>query len=298
MLTKRLLVIIILTVFTFSLISCGKNTAQDSDKDISNPRITIQNQDVELNYNGEILASGCYSKMKLSDEVQAKYPKLKPVIDRFNNDWKKDFDENIPTDSLTAGDLKMMAEEASGIQSGELYYDIAASVPRFDEHLFIVKYDLSYDMGGPHGYNFTYASTYNPNSGEIVKLSDTVKNKAKLAEIIARKIYKIDPEFEYSDYSNCITGQPYKSSDLDQAKELFKEMISDDEITWILNDKGLNIVFSEYDLAPHGNGGEFDFTIPYDELEKIIKPEYIMTNSQDMDKIVKTEELPVKRFTK
>ena len=35
-----------------------------------------------------------------------------------------------------------------------------------------------------------------------------------------------------------------------------------------------------------------------DELEKIIKPEYIMTNSQDMDKIVKTEELPVRQFTK
>ncbi len=233
------------------------------------------------------MAKGCYPVMQLSEEMQSKYPKLKPVIDKFNIDWKEDFEEHIPSDFSD-----------NSLSDCDIYYCIEASISRFDEQLFIVKYDLSYDLGGPHGYYFTYASVYNPNDGKIIKLSDIVNNKTRLAEIIARKIYKIDPEFEYSDYLNCITGQPYKSSDLDQAKELFKEMISDDEITWILNDKGLNIVFSEYDLAPHGNGGEFDFTIPYDELEKIIKPEYIMTNSQDMDKIVKTEELPVKRFTK
>gem|GEM_PF-2755290 len=280
---KRFLTIMILSVFPFLLVGCGNHRVSSVT---SNPKLTIQNHNIEVKYNDATMAKGCYPVMQLSEEMQSKYPKLKPVIDKFNIDWKEDFEEHIPSDFSD-----------NSLSDCDIYYCIEASISRFDEQLFIVKYDLSYDLGGPHGYYFTYASVYNPNDGKIIKLSDIVNNKTRLAKIIAEKIYEINPEFEYGNYYNCNNGENYKSSDIKQATELFEEMINDDKITWTINDNGLNIIFNEYDLAPHGQGGEFDFIIPYGELKNSIKSKYIITNTQAMDEIVKTEDIPVKQIT-
>ncbi len=317
---KRTLGLLLTIVFTFSLIGCGaqsKETVEepveanvtedvdeiikeepvseentqtdveeevpeiepnvDLDADMSNPRVTIAKHSCENKEGDNTRFSGKYPEITLSNEMSTKYPKLKDMIDSKNDEWKKEVDDSFSY-------VLSQIEEASDDDKDYFYnmnHDIYASVDRTDGVLFTISTYNEAFTGGAHPSHWYENFNIDPNSGEIVKLSDVINDKDKFVKLL---IDKLDEQKISYDLQDKIDNQ-------------LKDKIDKDNFTWSITGDGLLISFSDYEITSYADGDP-EILIDGDDLARVVKPQYIMTNSQDMSKIVKEKELSTEMLKK
>lgn len=129
-----------------------------------------------------------------------------------------------------------------------------------DNALMLIVYDSAF-WGGAHSANSTYAVCLDMVSGNPLKLQDIAVN---LDALISAVEENIDEQIKGSDMENEMFSD-------------YADHIKDgiDDRFWYLNDEGLTIIYNEYMLAPFSSG-VFQFTVPYDKLDGLIKNEWVL----------------------
>ncbi len=147
------------------------------------------------------------------------------------------------------------------------YVGVDFDVERNDE-IFAVVYQISsYYSGAAHGTTMNVAKVYTSPDGARVELGDLFANPdyvLRLSQLAEEKLRTLDIDVPQD--------KTYLDEDI-----WFYEGVAPDEVNFsqfVPTETGLQFIFSDYQVAPFAVG-EVRLTIPWEDIEDIMKPEWI-----------------------
>ena len=148
--------------------------------------------------------------------------------------------------------------------AGKLYFYMDSMVKRADDRaVSLVYYDRSF-TGGAHS-NYAYAAiNIDPNTGEIIKLSDVVKDQTELKKALIDKFRE-----EYPDMQFLQSDEPFGAYDFtltDSTDDRFA-------FNFTLEPDGLCFYFSPYELGSYAEGAQI-VKLLYSEMPALFVNDY------------------------
>ena len=155
---KKLMVSFMAGLLLMSAVGCEKEVAVEPERpetpavETIEKGITVVNHPLEATMDGEVMATANYPEIVLCDDYTSKYPKLSDAIDGYNSYWADSANE-----SANAYARMRKSDREEGIEEDEYRASTSVDVVRFDDRLFTVLYDESYQSGACTGeWNISY----------------------------------------------------------------------------------------------------------------------------------------------
>ena len=205
------------------------------------------------------------SEIKLSDNSVSAYPKLAEAI-------KKTFDYYVEEAytrfaALSFSSLESNYEGYLGDYKTTFSDVLDVSISRADERIFSCLIVRNSYWGGAHP-NYGYGMlSFDTQSGEPLDINDVVYADKISAEMIWDELQPF-----YTDKSEYEGSEELKSGIMTCIEEVVKERY----YTWVLDDEGLHIYFSPYEIASHAFGGS-ESIFSYEDYPDIFKEKYLPT---------------------
>ncbi len=285
---KLMAMAVIMAMSATALFGCSKKTDEVEEKppimeevtesgkeeasaEASEGEITVITHHVSCQKDGKECANGMYPEIILGEDLSGKYPKLKEYLDQFNQNQSN----NIPEYVAEYGAWQL---EDSYYQDEVFSSDCSVDIVRADDNLFsflMYSYDWS---GGAHPSHYTSSNNIDPVTGTELALSDVLADSSKLSEGITKELEKNYPGVmeEVESFYFMDDGD-----DPDQ----FVNKLKENSYTFTVTDKGLQIIFSPYEIASYATG-ELEVTLFYDQYPELVQKAYVMDKAQDMTKMV------------
>lgn len=140
------------------------------------------------------------------------------------------------------------------------FYTLTMTMPYVDETLATVLSSSESYMGGNHPMHSQSAVNLNLSTGSVLTLHDLCDEDALIAAAAENILQQIK-------------AQDLASSLYENYSDFVPEGIVDG--SWYLTSEGFNVIYTEYYLGPYSSGS-FTFTVPFDVLDGILSPEYIL----------------------
>jgi hypothetical protein len=175
-----------------------------------------------------------------------------------------------------SSNLETYARDFISMNGTEYFYSFSnyqqIGIARHDERVVSLLALSSLNSGGSHPNSVQTAYNLDINNRKVLKLEDVIleSGAAELAVLVRAGV---DEKFVMIDGGNG----------------LFEDygLTIDNSITygnmtpyWYLNDMGLVIFYNQYELGPYA-AGIIKVELPYEELEKILKPEFLPPEHSD-----------------
>lgn len=239
------------------------STSAEKDITLTNYYYTSKVNDVER-------CTGRYTDITFSKELQGKYPKLVETIDTLTENWESNIKDGV------AQYAYWYDEE---LDAGQTFYNEQnISIIRFDERLFtIVQYDSSY-AGGPHPNHSAYTHNLDPATGKSYTLADVLSSPSDFPATIRARMEKENPELLEE-----IDSFYYEDGDV------FADKLTNETYSFIVDDSGLQILFSPYEVASYA-AGSFEVNFSYDEYPDLVTEAFRMAAPVDMSMRIETVE--------
>ena len=190
-------------------------------------------------------------------------------------------EESVQTEDISGEAVSTDKEDADSDSVSE-QKDITISIDRADDKLFTILVSFYDESGGAHPNHGTTSVNVDPLTGAELSLSQVLDNDENIATIIRDELTKDYPEQVEEFDSYYYQGEGEDS-------DVFKQKYIDGTYNFSVNGDGLYIFFSPYDIASYA-AGYMEITISPDKYPDLIKKEYILSQSQDMEKIVETKD--------
>ena len=146
-------------------------------------RISEDQQYLYLPESGKAAAMVQSAEVKLSGEEENKRPQLAETLDRISREKLQVSAEAMDSLLSNAEELR----ESLGENARPLTEEISLTPGRMDEHAVSFLRTSTTDIGGAHNYWEFRAWTLDPETGEILKLQDIVKNRKSLPKCSKEK---------------------------------------------------------------------------------------------------------------
>lgn len=156
----------------------------------------------------------------------------------------------------------IMKEDGSENEfAGYVLYREVWPAAQNDKVLSLVYEEYTY-LGGAHGGSFRFATNYDSQTGNRILLEDLMVDPASFTQFCTNKMIEMS------------TGPRYENGEIwfEDYKENIPALVSDG--SWYFSDEGLVFIANEYALAPYA-AGIIEFTIPYSELQGVVKDQYL-----------------------
>ncbi len=170
--------------------------------------------------------------------------------------------------STANADLKAQVEadyEAS-LEEGWDWYayesQLTAEVVRCDSQVVSIRFNGYSYSGGVHGYSFSYGRSYDVQSGSRLSLAFLSASGADFPTYALERVAELCGTEAYSDL--------VYSADVDT--ESLSDVVSDEQ--FLLSSEGVVFLADPYVIGPYASG-IIEFTLPYDELEGVVKADYL-----------------------
>ncbi len=146
---------------------------------------------------------------------------------------------------------------------------------RGDSRVVTLRYRVNSFTGGTHGEYHDVAFVFDTASGKLLTIDDVSVDRAALDQALLDRMHElIDNDVRYQIIRAYMeTMQP--DVDLDDA---LKALIRDG--SWELDEKGLTVFSDIYEIGSYADG-IYRFTLAYDELEGLIKEDYLPVERTD-----------------
>ena len=265
-------------LFAVALTGCKSTTDTKSAKKDTDEKadIVVISHPLSCEVDGEETATGKYPEIVLSKAMQKKYPELWESISMTNTDWES-------MTKRTVGEYGVVDEEIPHDMPFVFEYDI--KVLRCDEKLLTFELNYYDESGGAHPNHGTTTLNYDPEEGCYLSIEAVVNDTHAFASDIRKEMEK-----EYDEETmQVIDDYHYYDSENDMSEDVFENMIDTDSLTWVLDEKGITVLFSPYVIAPYAYG-ELAVTLSYEDYPDLINEEYRLDKAQDLSKIVKYKE--------
>lgn len=197
-----------------------------------------------------------WQELMLSEEEAKKYPELAEALKERNETSAGYYQEALE-------ELLPMAREACGLDAeffSPFFQESTLTVQRADELIVSIREDFSDYSGGVHGMYGVYGINYDTATGEVLELTDILKDITPLPWILAEKIRTVYGD-EY---------ETYESLQEDLAQEYEPE-----EYHWTMGYQGITFYFLPYEITSYAEG-MLRVTLWFDEFPELIKEAYTM----------------------
>ena len=260
---------------SLALAGCGgkKDVKTDSKSETkanveySTP-ITVVSRHLSCKVDGEEKVTGKYPEIVFSKEYQKKYPNLSASIESFNAGWE---------DSAKLAMQEYASYEVPDYQTGPFVSESSATILRADEAIFSVSTSFYDECGGAHPSHGVGALNFDPKSGELLTIAEVLADEDSFAANLREAMTK-----EYADIMDEIDSYYYE---MDDEPDVFAYMLKNNLYTWNINENGMTIEFSPYEIAPYAYG-YLEATLSYEDYPDLIKEEYRITEKPDLSELV------------
>ncbi len=239
--------------------------------------VTIVNHPLTCKVGENVRATGTYPELILSDSYATQYPKLKETL-TYLNDEIQDTCEN------EVGSYATWAEEEAdywvelGVDPPVYVSEYNYYVERADDVMFSILVSYYMDAGGAHPGHGNYTYNIDPKTGNYYVLNQLLEDASNLSDLIRGHLSEDYPEVleEVDDY---YYGE----------NEVFADKLAENTYTWLITDKGLDLIFSPYEIASYA-AGYSEAVISYEEAPNLVKETYRQRTAQDLDHLVSIKE--------
>ena len=204
------------------------------------------------------------------------YPKLSSALDDWSMTREKELHDLLEEYANYALEDEALLNQALE-QEYHCMYDITQSLAltRSDSQVVsIVEYSSDY-FGGPHGNYWYQGINFDAKTGEILSISEVIKDKTGFYpaanDYIAKKI---EQKAEQEDIGDLLWP--------DYTKII--ENMWNEEVSWYFDASGLTIVFNPYEIAAYAVG-TFFITLPYSEFGTYFSDQYFNTSLEGVIKL-------------
>lgn len=248
----------------------GKKSKKDDDI-----KWSYRSNPVALQDGDDVLASGNYVTVILSDETTKNYPELAQVIDLFNQ-----YSGENMTSYLSGSEeaIRELRSEGSPLGYEE---DWIIHPLRSDSNVFSFVMEYYSYMAGAHGTTSYDGFHYDPKKGQEIAFSDAVKDTEGLPQIIIDELIAQNDDLkEYFDEL---------PSDKEHLLEDVTERIGNGakNLAWGLSYEGLEVFFEDYAMGSYAAGTRH-VTIKFKDYPEVFAEEYVYDKKgkkPDIDKL-------------
>lgn len=203
-------------------------------------------------------------------QVQLQIPKIlapaQAVTDQINQIFE---DNKVRAEAIITGEQKSDGDILGGIvpmakeyQDNLPYYYAQMYEPtRADSAVISMSYMQASYAGGAHGSNTVCGVNYDMQTGEKITIADLSTDEEAFRQLCIDLVKKQASEMEKEE---VVFFEGYEDN--------IENIITDD--TFFFSEKGLVLISQEYMLQPYSSG-VVNFTIPYTELEGLLKDNWI-----------------------
>lgn len=177
---------------------------------------------------------------------------INAAIDASVTELRKDFDAGVAE----------MLKDPGAIGAGQWFLDLNGKVVRADATLVTVAIEASVYTGGAHPNTYYASVMADPKTGKLLGTLDVLQPSV-LPKLAAKA-------------GNLVT-EAYRAGDIPPDAKWISEGVAPTEANYAwthLSDKGLELVFPAYQVAPYAFGPQ-KYTIPYADAKDLVKSEYL-----------------------
>lgn len=143
------------------------------------------------------------------------------------------------------------------------------SVSRGDEGVLSFVYNGYIGLGGAHGTPFITGASFDNVTGAKLSINDLSNDPKTLISYCTSYI------------TDLTHGKDYASTGfVDGYEKTLATIVSSG--VWYFSHEGLVFVANVYDIAPYA-AGSFRFTVPYNKIESLLKPAYLLPSNRTGD---------------
>ncbi|MCD7761280.1 MAG: DUF3298 and DUF4163 domain-containing protein [Clostridiales bacterium] len=187
---------------------------------------------------------------EVEESINADLQALLSQISTANSDLKAQVD----------ADYEATAEEGWGWYAYES--QLTAEVVRCDSQVLCIRFNGYSYSGGAHGYSFSYGRSYDVQSGSRLSLAFLSATGVDFPTYALERVTELCGSEAYS-------GLVFDTA-VDQ--EALSDVVSDEQ--FLLTEDGVVFLADPYVIGPYASG-IIEFTLPYDELEGVVKADYL-----------------------
>ena len=198
--------------------------------------------------------NGHLQEIHLTEQDAAVYPQLAQALEAYNTKTQSDLTELFHTYCEGARtDRKTSSWEYEAAVETDIY------VRRADEEVFSFMVNEYSYSGGAHGYYSFVGHNYRTATGEVISLSDVVKDDAQFRQVVEQKLRD-----KYGDYLE---------PDLTDRLESYAVSGGEYEYDWRMDGTGIYVIFNPYAIAPYAAGAQ-QIHIGFEEYPALFTGEF------------------------
>lgn len=210
--------------------------------------LTVETSQLQVkSAEGDLLMTLSNTNFVYEEGLAEKHPGFAARLDDESGSRKAEmFDEG-----KRLGEDCLSQKQQMGEFAGTMTYwdDTKTSVLRFDDTLFVTEDYCSVYYGGAHGLDTVSYTNIDINTGEYVTASDLIKDKDKVADLIAEALVKEYPDVAKVEWTDDEQGDP-----TEYVRDLVYTEMTEYELNCTVTDSGFVVFFPPYDLASYAAG--------------------------------------------
>ncbi len=290
---KKACVLAMTVCLIFSIIGCAKNTAVTTEYDNATTsqnaeaanastgnsadsdtladtalsgdsyNMTLTTYYYTSSVDGVERATGKYTDITFSDEVNQTYPKLVDAVDAITADWEKTTIEGV-------GQFAYWFDEE--YDDGMTFFnEMTVDVVRFDDRLFTIIEGASSYGGGAHPNYYAHTHNLDPVTGKSYTLKEVLTAPDQFPAAIREELDKTSPELLEE-----IDSFYFEDGDV------FEDKLTNNTFNFTVDDTGLHIIFSPYEVASYA-AGAFTVEFLYEEYPDMVLESFRTTGPSDIE---------------
>lgn len=237
--------------------------------------VTIVNHHLSCKVGDKEYASGIYPEIVLSDEYKKQYPKLAERISEYNFGWSNNTPEMV-------SEYAKWAQEDTFYEDPDYSSELRVSVVRADDRIFTMIASFYEFAGGAHPNHGSYSINIDPVTGSDIKLKSVLADTSYLAASVRSELGKA-----YTDYDGLLEEvDSFYFPDDEEPADVFQQKLDNDTYSWNIDEKGLNIFFSPYEIASYATG-YLEVLLPVSEYPDLLQKAYVLDKAQNLEEMVK-----------
>jgi hypothetical protein len=281
---KKILAPLLCLCLALSCVGCGTAPAPDQTSNAGNtPGDLVTTPSTEPYHSDQLkqpmhaISMVTVSEDTLADDGEViftrSYQKIGLILNGKDTQSVIAADLNRRTTEFLSDTADMVKDAKSQYAEDSEYWspyfmDISYTPTRIDQSVLSLFCNYIVQSGGVHPFQYTDSITYDLSSGKTLKLTDILEDNCTGSNLSVLVEAALEPMAEelYFDYQDVV-------------KDIFSSNLS--SITnWYFSHTGLCFHFAPYEIAPYSSG-TIIATIPYDQLEGILREEFFPTELED-----------------
>lgn len=251
-----------------------QETAEKKPETSEMPQLTLETAQTEAMEGDTRLVSASYQTV--TPEMPERFPELGKALSSFNEQQKAAAEQFCEENREAAQEALSAGGEAF------LPYESAAelAVERADQKLVSLKLSSYTNTGGAHPFSETDGISFWTETGDIVTLSDVVKDREALYETLLEKLRENEANLR----EEMGAGSGTEDSEAFSVYfEGWEEAVRDEvmetpacnaddnaavQLRFWITEEGMEVTFPPYDLAPYAVG-TISVTLPFAEYPEL-----------------------------